>query len=109
MKTAKKIVTVIGLAVIVAGTFSLGLASADNGLVPGEPTGSCEGGDIDNYFDNPVESLTAPTAYHSETGTVRLYGAGCPRVFTDFTGQRWCLVEIAPGEGEINICSYNQS
>jgi hypothetical protein len=40
-------------------------------------------------------------------GEVRLFGAGCPKTFTDFTNQRWCLNDVSPDEGAIQTCSYN--
>jgi hypothetical protein len=108
MNTTKNIVIALAAAVIATGTFTLGagLASAEQGPALSDPIDSCTGytDDDDRFNDCPVESFASPS---SSSGEIKLYGAGCPRAFTDFTGQRWCLFDVSPDEGAINTCSYN--
>lgn len=111
MKTKKNIITALTLVAVAAGTFSLGagLASAEQGPRVNDPIAGCTGyeEDGDLFRDCAVESFAAPAENKKDDGTIQLFGAGCPRAFTDFTGQRWCLFDVSPDSGAINTCSYN--
>lgn len=111
METRKNIITALTVTAIAVGTFSLGagLASAEHGPTINDPITNCTGYDEDgDTFRNcPIESFAAPADVTTSNGEIKLFGAGCPRAFTDFTGQRWCLFEVSPDSGAINTCSYN--
>jgi hypothetical protein len=111
MKTRKNVIIALTMTTIAAGTFSLGagLAKADQGPKVADPIASCSGHDDDGdmFRDCPIESFAAPAETKADDGTIQLFGAGCPRAFTDFTGQRWCLFDVSPDSGAINTCSYN--
>lgn len=107
MKT-RNIAIIFGIVILTTGTFTLGagLASAKQGSDPLDPIDSCSGytEDEDHFRDCPIDSFAAPAGATEE---IQLFGAGCPRAFTDFTGQRWCLFDVSPDKGAINMCSYN--
>jgi len=111
MKTKKNIIIALAVTAVAAGTFSLGagLASAEQGPTVNDPIAGCTAYDEDGdlFRDCPVESFAVPADKQSDDDTIQLFGAGCPRAFTDFTGQRWCLFDVSPDSGEINTCSYN--
>ena len=111
MNTKKNIIIALTVTVVAAGTFSLGagLASAEQGPTVNDPIANCtadeEDGDL--FRDCPVENFAVPAENKGDRDTIQLFGAGCPRAFTDFTGQRWCLFDVSPDSGAINTCSYN--
>ena len=55
-------------------------------------------------FSLAASRASSPAAGERE---VRLYGAGCPRSFTDFSDQKWCLADVSSSDEEIQFCSYN--
>ena len=115
METKKIIITLVTMLVLAAATFSIGakLASAEDNGKTGirlyDPIDSCSGTteDGDTFRDCPIGAFAAPGQARAGDRMVQLFGAGCPKAFTDFTNQKWCLYDVSPDNGEINTCSYN--
>jgi len=116
MDTKKTIIAIVTMLVLAAATFSIGAgyASADadddkTGIRLYDPIDSCSGytEDGDTFRDCPIGAFAAPGPVSAGGKTVELFGAGCPKAFTDFTNQKWCLFDVSPDNGSINTCSYN--
>jgi len=112
MDTRKMIITTATMLVLGVSTFSIGAgyASADQdrtGVRLYDPIDSCSGytEDGDTFRDCPIGAFAVPGA--PAAGQVKLFGAGCPKAFTDFSGKSWCLFDVSPDNGSINTCSYN--
>jgi hypothetical protein len=115
MDTKKIIIALVTMLVLAAATFSIGakIASADDngrtGIRLYDPIDSCTGysEDGDTFRDCPIKAFAVPGAIAADGKKVDLFGAGCPKAFTDFTNQKWCLFDVSPDNGSINTCSYN--
>jgi hypothetical protein len=116
MDTKKTVIAMISMLVLVAATLSistrLAASSARNdktGIRLYDPIDSCSGyaEDGDKFRDCPIQAFAVPGAIAADGKKVDLFGAGCPKAFTDFTNQKWCLFDVSPDNGSINTCSYN--
>ena len=116
MDTKKIIIAIATVVVLTSATFSIGAgrasASADEdktGVRLYDPIDSCTGvtEDGDTFRDCPIRAFALPGAVSSDGAQVDLFGAGCPKAFTDFSGQSWCLYDVSPDNGVIQTCSYN--
>jgi len=112
MNTKKTIIAVATMLVLAVSTFSIGAgyASADEdrtGVRLYDPIDSCTGytEDSDAFRDCPIGAFAVPGT--AAAGEVKLFGAGCPKAFTDFSGHNWCLFDVSPDNGSISTCSYN--